>query len=506
MNKNYYLSLIILIQSQLFFSQVTLTADGPGNTYELINSVLANPGRNVIEAPDCSHPDFGRHIDEIFDRDLNKFVFRFHIHIAEDNDRCLVFVKQRNEIKSFSGSPNTLKATYGESVEYTWKFKLSEDFNPSSRFTHIHQIKSVGDGVESSPLFTLTLRKRDPNRFEIRYTPFDKQTTLDTGELSLLKGKWISAKQIIKYSDTGSYYIELKDENSGTLLFSYKNEDIDTWQENADFARPKWGIYRGLIEDQGLKDEEVLFADFSINEFTISELPINESFNYTKGVKLVEDNASSGFGSWFVSNPRTGSDIFISDSPTWSSLVGITPPTGNAIRFKGSGVKPELLFTPQIDNFGKIYMSTLLKVTDVSDITTTPTRFLAFANLNDSGSVSSATSIYLKSDGNGGYNLGVNESSSKNGIIWEDTNYAENQELMLVAYFDDGTIGETTAKLWINPTINGDEPEATLIDDKIRNQNVDRVQIYQHSNATTPEMILDELRIGKTWSSVTENK
>lgn len=36
-------------------AQITLSADGPGNTYELINSVLANARRNIVEVPDCNH-------------------------------------------------------------------------------------------------------------------------------------------------------------------------------------------------------------------------------------------------------------------------------------------------------------------------------------------------------------------------------------------------------------------------------------------------------------------
>jgi len=34
--------------------QVVLSADGPGDTYALIRSVLA-PGENPIEVPDCNH-------------------------------------------------------------------------------------------------------------------------------------------------------------------------------------------------------------------------------------------------------------------------------------------------------------------------------------------------------------------------------------------------------------------------------------------------------------------
>src|SRR6185369_12144932 len=45
-------------------SQVILNADGPGNTYEIINSAL---GGTAEETPDCSDPAFGRHITEDFD-------------------------------------------------------------------------------------------------------------------------------------------------------------------------------------------------------------------------------------------------------------------------------------------------------------------------------------------------------------------------------------------------------------------------------------------------------
>lgn len=63
-----------------------LSANGPGNTYELIDSVL---GGSAEEVPDCSHPDFGRHISEIWDSTLHRYVFVFTIHVTPDNDRCV---------------------------------------------------------------------------------------------------------------------------------------------------------------------------------------------------------------------------------------------------------------------------------------------------------------------------------------------------------------------------------------------------------------------------------
>lgn len=269
MKKSYiFLSFLFLVING-FFSQVTLVADGPGNTYELINSILA-PNYDVVEVPDCNHESFGDHIDEVFDTDLNKNVFRFYAHVTPDNDRCQKFDRQRTEIKTYDKSPENLKATIGETVEYKWKFKISDDFKPSSNFTHLHQIKSVGGDYASIPMITLTLRKSTPDRVELRYTPIDDQETIEKVDLDLFRGKWLEVTERITFRETGSYFIEIKNIETNEVVLSYNNAQLDTWQDGADFARPKWGIYRSLINDQDLQDEAVLFADFSIEEITES--------------------------------------------------------------------------------------------------------------------------------------------------------------------------------------------------------------------------------------------
>jgi hypothetical protein len=104
-----------------------LVADGPGNTYELINSVL---GGDATEDPDCAHLSFGRHISEVFDNTLNKNVFVFTLHVTPDNDRCNGATdRQRNEIKTYGPSPDSLKGQLNETVTYRWKFKLDAAFS-----------------------------------------------------------------------------------------------------------------------------------------------------------------------------------------------------------------------------------------------------------------------------------------------------------------------------------------------------------------------------------------
>lgn len=141
-------------------AQVFLTADGVTDTYTLINNVL---GGTAVEVPDCSDPGFGPHITQAFDPDLAKYIFVFHMHVTPDDDRCINFDRQRNEIKTYGPSPAYVKGFLGDTVTFRWRFKLDAVFQPSPSFTHIHQIKA-GDGPDSGPpTITLTLRTGAPD-------------------------------------------------------------------------------------------------------------------------------------------------------------------------------------------------------------------------------------------------------------------------------------------------------------------------------------------------------
>ncbi|NJN78782.1 MAG: T9SS type A sorting domain-containing protein [Saprospiraceae bacterium] len=275
--KNKFLLFLILFATAKFVSaQTILEADGPGNTYELINSVFA-PGFDVIEVPDCNHGSFSRHIDEVFDVDLNKYVFQFHIHTTPDNDRCTKFDRQRTEIKTYDKSPDSLLATLTEKVEYKWKFKLDSGFQPSSSFTHIHQIKAVGGSEQDMPLITLTPRKGNPDKMQLRYAAALSQSTIHEVNLVDFKGVWVEAKETIIYNETGlgAYEIVMTKVAGGDTLFYYTNNSIRTWKTDASFLRPKWGIYRSLNDSTNLRDEAILFADFSIEELD----PLSSSTN-----------------------------------------------------------------------------------------------------------------------------------------------------------------------------------------------------------------------------------
>lgn len=290
MMKPFFFLFIFIAGFSPIKAQVTLDADGEGDTYELINSVLA-PGYNVVEVPDCAHPDFGRHIDEVMDNDLGIYVFRFHIHVTPDNDRCKTFDRQRNEIKSYDKSPDNLKAIEGETVEYKWKFKLDSAFQPSTSFTHIHQLKAVGGSQASMPLITLTPRKSSTNSLQIRYAKNTSQSTIRQVPLLPFLGEWVEVYEKVRYGEDGAYEITITRLSDQETLLEYSNESIRMWKTGASFIRPKWGIYRSLNVPSDLRDEEVLFANFSVEELNVT------STNHTMDNALmpsVHPNPSKG--------------------------------------------------------------------------------------------------------------------------------------------------------------------------------------------------------------------
>ena len=259
----------------LSHSQVVLKADGPGETYELISSVLA-PGKSAIESADHNklgnHSSFGRHIAEVWDSDLKENVFEFYSHInyinadkttTTDNEPVAdVAQKQRVEIKTYEGSPDNLKGTLGETITYQWKFKLPKGFQPSSNFTHLHQIKAVG-GSQDMPIFTLTAKKGAMNQFNVVHNNEDIVASMN---LSELEGTWVQITEVIKVGANGTYSVVIKRIKDGKELLSYNNSDLETIRPDNNFIRPKWGIYRSLKKVVDLREESVRFADFSITE------------------------------------------------------------------------------------------------------------------------------------------------------------------------------------------------------------------------------------------------
>ncbi|MDR2511681.1 MAG: heparin lyase I family protein [Bacteroidales bacterium] len=265
--KNVVFVAFFLFSSLFLHSQtVTLSATGNGDAYSLINSKFA-PSGDVCETPDCVHPEAAPHIRQVYDSVLGKYVFAFYAHVHPDNDRCQVFDRQRTEIKTYAYSAPYMLGYKGDSVRYEWDFFLPAGFKPSSSFTHLHQVKPV-DGDDGMPIFTLTARKGSPNKLELRH---NSETTLKSINLSLIEGKWVHINEIIKVNENAGYYkITITDKETNASIMSYTSSNYYTIKSGNSFIRPKWGIYRSLLDSTSLRDEEVRFDNFKITKFQMS--------------------------------------------------------------------------------------------------------------------------------------------------------------------------------------------------------------------------------------------
>ena len=242
------------------FAQTILTADGHTAAYTQFQNAFGVTPEN----PDCSHPAFGPHITQTTDNVLGVPVFVFNIHVTPDNDRCINFDRQRLEAKTDTGSPDALKGFNGDTMTYQWKFRLPAGFQPSSHFTHIHQIKGgLEPAASGAPVMTLTPRAGSPNIVQLIY---QTGAVLTQANLASFLDTWVVATEVVKVSTSGTYSIVIKTLNGGQTLLSYSNNNINMFptQTGQGFIRPKWGIYRSLLDKAALRDEQVHFNDFCV--------------------------------------------------------------------------------------------------------------------------------------------------------------------------------------------------------------------------------------------------
>jgi len=238
--------------------QTWLRADKTRDTYSLINSVFGQWGAS--EMPDCKHNV--KHVEMGFDGTLNRDVFFFHAHAWNDDDRCQKFDRQRTEIR-----PDKIGQLYGgtsDYVSYSWNFRLDSGFIPSNaNFIHLHQLKAVG-GDDSLPLITVSAHGKNPDRIIIGHTNSQGQNAnLGSAEIGLFRNVWVHCQEEVHYGRDGSYRITITRISDGATLIHVNRPNIELWRSGAvDYIRPKWGIYRALNDQNGLRDETVRFADF----------------------------------------------------------------------------------------------------------------------------------------------------------------------------------------------------------------------------------------------------
>ena len=261
---------------QLAFTVLTerkLDADGDQvglDTYDLIRDF---GGPNPIEAPDLypvNHPAV-RHIYE--DRDAivgNHFVFVIHRDVDIDRDRIANDDRQRNEIKTYASSDESVKGFENETFIYRWKFRINAQMEVSTRFTHFFQLKAVG-GSDSQPILTISgAERKGADGIEVRHSPLRETTILERTNWSAVTGEWLEAYCRVTFADSGNLRLIVTRMRDDEVIFNISAQGLDLWrgEDAGHFVRPKWGIYRSILDLQNLRpdEEDVRFANFSVSE------------------------------------------------------------------------------------------------------------------------------------------------------------------------------------------------------------------------------------------------
>ncbi|NDP27914.1 MAG: T9SS type A sorting domain-containing protein, partial [Flavobacterium sp.] len=240
-----------------------------------------------------------------------------------------------------------------------------------------------------------------------------------------------------------------------------------------------------------------LFLSLS-QSFGQKTLPFYENFDYTIGETLIGNSLWTS-----VTAATTSPDDVIVASPGWTTS-GIAPYGGNALSILGGNTDPQILFTNQ--TAGTVYFSFLTIISDNVNYTGADPgiQFIGSgqASTTTPANTNYACSIFIRKVA-GGFNLGINRGSATTDTQWSSTVYLFDTEYFIAAsYTFDST--NPTVKLWVNPgngAVPAIEPTATVTSNVGSNRlSLDRIYIRQNSNALTPGIIIDELRVGLSWN------
>jgi hypothetical protein len=71
----------------------------------------------------------------------------------------------------------------------------------------------------------------------------------------------------VKYADAGSIFLLLK-KDDGTMVLSYRNDNIDLLDPGVEYVRPKWGLYRNKAGGAG--EAAIQYSNMKIIQGTLS--------------------------------------------------------------------------------------------------------------------------------------------------------------------------------------------------------------------------------------------
>ena len=231
---------------------------------------------------------------------------------------------------------------------------------------------------------------------------------------------------------------------------------------------------------------------------------------YAPGANLTAQTNAQGLP-WYVAGTTiTGPQPVI--SPGSLNIPGLAASGGNSVIYGNTtpaGAAPRMGLGSSY-TVGTLYYSFAFRLTDLAGMGTGG-QILAGFN-NSSGPQTGQPSVYgaqfLVRLSGSGYNVGLSKIAS---TVWDSAVHAAGETLFVVGSYtlNTATTSDDTSAMWINPPFTtfgapaAPSPTLTTSAGSDISSQIIRSFVLRDALSTQPVVILDELRIGTNWASVT---
>jgi len=163
--------------------------------------------------------------------------------------------RQRNEVAGMVQDGVTQIIGLGETWRITYSMFIPATLQPTSRFTHIMQMKRPGLG--SLPLVTTSLRQGGPSGQLLVLDAYDAGITVAATDLLPLQEHWIDAQIDVVVGTSGALGWKLS--MDGRSVVAGRRSGVNIWLPPR--LWPKFGIYRSTLDESALLETYLLIRD-----------------------------------------------------------------------------------------------------------------------------------------------------------------------------------------------------------------------------------------------------
>jgi chitin-binding protein len=154
--------------------------------------------------------------------------------------------RQRNEVKGMHADGRDLALGLGETWRLDWSLYIPSSLQATNRFTHIMQLKMPGTG--SAPILTMSLQRQgDVPRIQVKI--FDSSIVIGAANLAPLQNRWLTSSLTFTIGNAPQGAVSWTLRADGATVVNSTRTGLDTWLD--DRVRPKWGIYRSVLDTSG---------------------------------------------------------------------------------------------------------------------------------------------------------------------------------------------------------------------------------------------------------------